>query len=249
MKRLIMGLMMAFMFVSVGSAETTPEDILRAVDQMTPAQAHELQKKLVERQWDPVPGGFFERLAIRGSMNVQSLKDVDLSSLNLSSGNDLKLDVVAGSEVAILWQGFNEKFRAGFKFSRLYAEDSDISNAGYSRVEMTQNTAALVANYQLLRADKFLWWSEAALGGGRIDMDVLDTPAGSPSTLSKYDKSYGIGELTTGIDWRFNSELSLNVYVGYQFSKEIELDQADRATNITIDPSGVKGGFGLSYNF
>lgn len=249
MKRFFMSLMMIFVLVSVGSAETTPEDILQAIDQMTPEQAHDLQRKLAKRQWEPVPGGFFDRLAIRGSINAQSLEDVDLSSLGLSSGDDLELDAVGGSEVAVMWQLFGDKFRAGVKFAGMYAEDSDITAAGYSRVELTQNTAALVANYEVVKTVKFLWWTEAALGGGNIALEVLDTPSGEASTLSKFDQGYGLAELTTGVEWRFNPELALSLYVGYQFAEEIELDQADRKTDITIDPSGVKGGLGLSYNF
>ncbi len=237
------------MSVSMLSAETTPEDILKAVDQMTPEQAHELHKKITKRQWDPVPTGFFDRLAIKGSMNVQSLKDVNISSLNLSSGKDLNLETIGGSEFGILWQVFNDRFRAGFKLAALAAEDSDMSTTGYSSVEMTLNTAALVANYQLVKSNKFIWWTEAALGGGNIDMEVLDTPTGGPSTLARYDKGYGMGELTTGIDWRFNSELSLNLYAGYQFSEDVKMKQADQTTGITVDTSGVKGGMGLSYNF
>lgn len=249
MKRIMISLLMVFIFISAASAETTPEDILQAVDRMTPEQAHELQRKIVKRQWEPVPGGFFDRLAVRGAVDVQSLEEVDLSSLGLSSGRDLDLDAVSGGELTVLWQMFSDKFRAGFKSAGLYAEDSDISNAGYSRVELTKNSIALAANYQFVRADKFLWWTEMALGGGQINMEVLDTPTGAASTLSTYDKDYGFGELTTGIEWRFNPELSLNVYVGYQFAEKVDLDQADRETDITLDPSGVKGGLGLSYNF
>lgn len=250
MKRMCIGLiMMVFIGIPMVSAETTPEDILRAVDQMTPEQAHELQRKIAKRQWDPVPGGFFDRLAIRGSFNVQSVKDIDLAALNLSSGNDLDLDVMGGGEFTVLWQLFSDRFRTGFKGAALYAEDSDISTAGYSRVELNQNAAALVANYQLVRADKFLWWTEAGLGGGSITMEVLDTPSGGSSTLLEYEKDYGLAELSTGIEWRFNSELSLNVHVGYQFAEEIELEQAGQKTALSIDPSGVKGGLGLSYNF
>lgn len=231
------------------AGEIAPEDILKAIDQMTPEQAHEVEAKLAKRQWDPVPGGFFERLALNGSIAVLTMDEIDLDAFKLSTGEDLELEALGGSQMSIMWRLFSERFRAGFKFAGYMAEDSDMGPGGYSSVELTNDTAAITANYQIIRSNSFLWWTEASLGGGNLAMEIIDTPVGEATSVRHLKKEYGFGELASGIAWRFNSKLSLNGFAGYQFADEIELEEGGKSTGIELEPKGWKAGLGLSYNF
>jgi hypothetical protein len=230
-------------------AETTPEEILDAIEEMTPEQVKELETSLAKRKWEPLPGGFFDRIAFKFSVVGADAGGLDFSSANLSSGNDLELEAVGGDELSVLWQMFDKRFRAGFKFACMVSEDSDMGDNGYSSAELFQTTSAIVANYQLVRTDAFIWWTEAALGGSYIELELLDTPLGEASTIHRYDKSYAQGELSTGFDWRFNPVLSLNCFIGYQYADDMRLEEGGRKTGIKFDPKGYKGGVGLAYNF
>jgi hypothetical protein len=222
---------------------------LEAIDEMTPEQAHDLEIKLAKRQWNPVPGGFFDRFAFKVSMAAAHTDGFDLSSANLSSGRHLDLEDVGGYELSFLWQLFDKRFRAGFKVAAMAAEDSHMGPGGYSRAEVSQATSAVVANYQLIRSDSLLWWTEAAIGGSHIELELLDTPLGSASTIHHYEKNYGQGEFSTGVDWRFNPMLSLGGFIGYRYAKDVDLEEGGRKTGASYDPKGFKGGVGLTYNF
>jgi hypothetical protein len=230
-------------------AETTPEEILEAVEEMTPEQVHELETTLASRKWEPVPGSFFDRIALKFSVVGARMDDLDLSSVNLSAGHDLDLEAVSGNELSVLWQLFDKRFRAGFKFAVMAAEDSHMDNNGYSSAELFQTTSTIAVNYQLVRTDAFIWWTEAAVGGSYTELELLDTPLGSASTIRRYDKTYGQGELSTGFDWRFNPVLSLSCFIGYQNAEDVKLEEGGRETGIEFDPKGYKGGVGLTYNF
>jgi len=46
------------------AAEFTADELLQAVDAMTPEQAHAFSTKLEAKLWKPLPEGFFSRLAV-----------------------------------------------------------------------------------------------------------------------------------------------------------------------------------------
>jgi hypothetical protein len=228
--------------------EVSPADLIQAVDQMSPEQAHELQQKLEAKLWEPVPQGFFTRMAVDIGVSYSSLDRVDLAPLSLSSGR-LDVDEVSGMDVSLLWRLFSERFRFGLRFGSWAARDSDFGEAGYSRADVVGGNLSLVANYQWIRSDSWLVWTEVAPGAGSIAVETVDTPADQSTTLRSFDGSFGLLDLQAGASWRFNRVLCLFLSGGYRFAESLDLDEGGRATTVEVDARGPVGRFGLGVNF
>ncbi len=244
-------LLAAVLLVSWGTlahGEVSPEDLIQAVDRMSPEQAHDLQQKLEAKLWEPVPQGFFTRMAVDIGVAYSSLDNVDLASLSLSSGG-MDVDEVSGMDVSLLWRLFSERFRFGLRFGSWAARDSDLSEAGYSRAEVVGGNLSLVANYQWVRSDSWLVWTELAPGAGSIAVETVDTPAHQPTTLRSFDRSFGQLDLQAGASWRFNRVLCLFLSGGYRFAESLNLGEGGRATALEIDASGFTARGGLGVNF
>jgi hypothetical protein len=229
--------------------QLTPDDLIKAVDQMTPAQVNEFQQKLDAKLWKPVPEGFFTRMSADVGVSGSSLDTVDLGSLTLSGG---KMDVesVSGVDLGLLWRvGDGDRFRLGVRFGGWGAIDSNLAEAGYSRAELTGGYLKLAANYQLIRSKSCLVWAEIAPGAGSVTMDTVDTPTGQPSTLRSFDGSFGQVDFQAGASWRFNPILSLFLSGGYRWAESVDLEEGGKTRDAEFDASGFVGKFGLGVNY
>ena len=226
----------------------SPDDLLRAVDQMSPEQAHQLQQKLEAKLWDPVPQGFFTEMAVDIGVGYSSLDKVDLASLSLSS-DGLEIDEVSGIDLSLLWRLFGDRFRFGLRLGSRTARDSAFPRAGYSRAELAGGGLSLVTNYQWIRSDSWLLWTEVAPGVGSIEIETVDTPAGQSTTLRSFDGSYGFVDVQAGASWRVNRVLSLFLSGGHRFAESMNLDEGGRTTALKVDASGFAGRAGLGINF
>lgn len=233
---------------SLGAAEVTPEELLNAVDQMSSEQAYEFAMKLESKVWEPVPEGFFSRLAVGLSITASEFDDVDLAGLQLSGGT-LDLESVAGTELSMLWRTFNPRLRMGLRVGSFLSEDSDLNAQGYSQADLTGAYGAFVVNYQWVRRERWLVWSEVATGAAGMRLETVNTPAGQPTTLRILDGDFWLLDARAGVSWRFNRILSLFFSGGYNFSEEADLEEGGRSTPWSIDPAGASGQFGLGVNY
>jgi len=218
---------------TASAAEMTAEELLGAVDQMTPEQAQAFSQKLEAKLWQPVPEGFFSRLA--GSVAL--------------SGGELDVESVDAFDIGLLWRAFSPRLHLGLRMESWMASDSNLGPGGYSRVEVEGGGVTLVANYQLVRHDTWLVWAELGGGGGGVMVDTVDTPAGEATTLRSFDQDFGMGDARLGAAWRFNRALCLQVSGGYRFAESVELDEGGSETPVTVDASGPSGRIGLGVNF
>lgn len=232
----------------VYAQKVTPDDLINAADQMTSEQVYTLYQKLESKVWKPLPEGFWTRLAARLSISGNAFDEVDLSALDLSAG-EMCLDSPGGSEVTLLWRAFSPKFHMGIELGSWYAEDSDLTAAGYSQAELGAGYAAFAVSYQLIRARRAIIWTDVGLGGGGVQVQTVDTPAGMPTTLREFDGSFALANLRLGIAWRANPMLTVFFTGGYRFAESVDLEEGGECTDLQFDASGGSGQFGLGFNF
>ncbi len=246
-----MRLAMAGIFVVsclMARAEVTPDDLIRAVDQMSPEQVHAFQQKLEAKMWEPVPQGFFTRMAVDLGVSYASLDTLDLSSVPLSGGN-MNVDQVGGIDVGLLWRLSGERFRIGLRLGSWAAVDSNLGEGGYSRAEVTGGSLALAANYQWVRSGSWLIWTEMAPGVGSVEVETVNTPSGEATTLRSFDGSFAQVDLQGGASWRFNPVLTLFLSAGYRFAESVDLEEGGQTSGVTFDASGFNARAGLGVNF
>jgi hypothetical protein len=225
----------------------TPDELIKAVDQMTPEQVNELQTKLEAKMWKPVPQGFFTRMSVDVGMSFSSLDTVDLGSVALSGG-DMDVDQVGGLDLGLLWRvGEGDRLRLGLRFGGWEALDSNLGGAGYSSAEVTGGYMAFAANYQWVRTPSCLVWTEIAPGS--VAIDIVDTPTGQPTTLRSFDGEYGQVDLQAGFSWRFNPVMTLFLSGGYRFAESVDLEEGGKTRDAEFDASGFVGKFGLGINY
>jgi len=192
----------------VTRAEMSPQDLLNAVDKMTPDEAQLFYQKLEAKYWQPLPEGFFTRMSVSFAAEVSGLAKVNLASQS-PLGNTLDFNRAAGGEVALLWNVFDPKLRLGLEFGTLLASDSTLQNGSYAREDLQAGLSALVVNYQLVREPHWQLFTQAEAGIGGAQLDTLDTPKGQASTIHSYDASFPWAEVQAGLAWRPNPVLTL----------------------------------------
>ncbi len=234
--------------ICTAQSAVSPEDLLAAFDQMTPEQVYELEQKLEAKLWQPIPEGFFTRMAIEFGGSYAELDTVDLSSVTLSGGN-MDVSEAAGPSFGLFWRMRNERFRLGLRADAWSATDSNLSDEGYSRADLDGGTISLAAQYQWIRSDRWLMWTELAPGIGFVVLDTVDTPAGQATTLRRFDGTFTHVSVQGGVAWRMNPVLSLMVSGGYRFAESVTLDEGGRSTRVDVDPSGFSSRFGIGLNF
>ena len=161
----------------------------------------------------------------------------------------MDVEEVGGASVGLLWRVAGDDLRLGLRMESWAAEDSKLLPAGYSSVDVIGGSAALAVNYQWIRSDSWLVWSEVAVGGGGVSVDTVDTPSGKASTLRTFDETFGQLDLQAGASWRFNPVLSLFLSAGYRFAEAIELEEGGEPSPIKFDASGFQSRLGLGVNF
>ena len=230
------------------SGEVTPDDLIQAVDQMSPEQVYEFQQKLEAKLWKPVPQGFFTRMAVDIGVSYSALDTVDLSSVTLSGGS-MDVDAVGGIDLSLLWRILNERLRLGVRFGNWAAMDSNLADAGYTRAEVTGGNVSLVANYQLVRSDSWLLWAEVAPGAGAIAIEMVDTPTGEATTLRSLDGSFGQVDVLGGVSLRLNPVIACFLTAGYRFAESVDLEEGGKTTAMEVDATGFNARTGLGVNF
>jgi hypothetical protein len=228
--------------------EVTPDEVIGAVDKMTPAQANQFSQKLESKLWKPVPEGFFSRMAVDFGVSAGTLDETGVSDLRLSGG-DMDVDSVGGFDIGIFWRVFDPRFRLGLRLGSWGAEDSNLELPGYSRVELYGGTVAVAANMQWVRKPNWLLWTEVAAGSGAVELDIVNTPTGQATTWRTYDGEYALLDLQAGVAWRLNPILSLFASGGYRFAESVDLEEGGVETGLDFDGSGGYGRIALGVNF
>ena len=247
---LVMGTLVLVGTLAAGTAtaQVTPEDVLSAVDEMSPEQVYELYEKLDAKLWHPLPEGFFTRLGVLFSVSGTTFDKVNLSSLGLAVGG-LDVDRASGAEMSLLWQCFDPRFHLGVRGGSWYSRDSDRAAAGFSRVEVEGGHLSLACTYRLVRETEWQVWAEAAVGVAGMTVDILNTPLGAASTVRELEAGMWMGDIGAGAAWRFNPVLSLFGALGYRLTEDVDLEEGGDDIGASVDASGVSGRIGISANF
>lgn len=235
-------------WAGIARAETSPQDLLSAVDKMTPDEAQLFYQKLEAKFWKPLPEGFFTKMGVSVAAEVSGLAKVSPGSQS-TLGSKLDLSRAGGGEVSLLWQMLDPKLRLGVAFSSLLASDSKLEEGSYARSDLMAGMGALVAHYQLVREAHWQLFTQASIGVGGVRLDTLDTPKGLATTIHSYDASFPWLQLQAGIAWRPNPVLILFAGGGYRFAGRATLSEGGDTDHGKLDVSGATGRFGLGFNF
>lgn len=234
--------------LTLAAQAVTPEDLIEAVDRMSPDQAFELKQKLDAKLLKPVPPAFFTRMAFDFG-TVFSIPDtVDLGAMPLSGG-EMDLDPIEGFDFGILWEIADPRFRLGFRFGGWSAIDSNLGDGGYSRAELAGGHASLAANCQWVRSKSWLLWTEVAPGMGAVALETLNTPAGQATTVREFSEAFGLVDLQSGVSMRINPIFSIYVSGGYRFAEAVDLEEGGRRSDVEFDASGFIARCGVGINF
>lgn len=248
---LVVGLLVCGEAARVSAADScavSAEDLIRIADGMTPEQSYEFQNKLEASSLKPIPKGFFSRLTLDVSSGASQFDRVDLSGVTLSAGS-LSVDEVDGQRLGVAWKFFDGMLRVGFSTTKWQAEDSLLSDGKYSQAELKATDSTLTVAGQWIRTKNLLLWTKLGAGAGAVDLDIVDTPAGSGSTVRKLNAEFPVLDLEIGAAWRFNPIVSLAFSGGYRFSDEVNFEEGGTEIGAKIDPSGYIARVGLNVNF
>jgi hypothetical protein len=240
--------MAALALAAASRAEVSPEELIRAVDRMSPEQALALQQTLEAKLWQPVPPGFFHRMAadVGASWSVFDTVGIEPRSL---SGGALDVDAAGGLDVGVLWRVAGDRLRVGLRFATWAATDSDLGEGGYSRADLEGGNVGLAVNYQWVRTESWLLWTEVVPAAGSIALETVDTPAGGTTTLREFDGTYGEVAVQAGVSLRINPAVSVFLSGGYRFAESIDLEEGGRERPVGFDASGFTCRVGLGINF
>lgn len=228
-------------------AETTPDEIVAAVDKMTPEQAQELfhsvAKKMHENKGERRGSG----LGLALSTAYASFDKVEVP-FSTSAGEKLNIDEPWGAQLDITSRCRCERMRWGLRLAGWTPQDADISDAGYTRATLAAYEVSVLANVQLVRKPRFLVWGEAAGGRGSAALETLDTPAGEASTLRELTANYWVGDVRAGVAWRSRPGCAVFGTGGYRFANDTKWKEADRDTSARLDTSGFVASIGVAFN-
>ncbi|MCE9616249.1 MAG: hypothetical protein K8T26_18405 [Lentisphaerae bacterium] len=230
------------------AADVSSEDLLKAVDQMSPEQAHAFSQKLEAKLWKPVPEGFFGRMAVDLGVTGSQLDKVNLNGVS-QSGGERDVESASGMDIGLLWRAYSPRLRLGVRLESWAATDDNLGAGGYTRVDLQGGGLLAVINYQWVRSDHWLVWTEVGGGGGGVALDTVDTPVGQATTLRSFDGTYGMGSAQAGAAWRLNRAIALFASGGYRLAESVELDEGGQDTAVEVDASGPSGRVGLGVNF
>jgi len=229
-------------------AETSAQDLLNAVDKMTPDEALLFQQKLEAKLWKPLPEGFFTRMSITFSAEGSGLARVSPGSQSKLAGQ-LDMNRASGGEFTILWNVCDPKLRLGVELGSLLASDSKLEDGSYARSDLQGGLAGLVVNYQLVRQSTWDLFTQATVGVGGARLDTLDTPKGQATTIHSYDTSFPWAQVQAGLAWRPNPVLTLFASGGYRFAGRADLSEGGDDHHGKLDVSGATGRIGIGFNF
>jgi hypothetical protein len=232
----------------VARAELTPEELLKTVDRMSPDQVLALSQKLEARFWEPIPSGFFMRMAVDVGVSAGRIDSTGVERMSLSGGR-MDLEDVGGVDVGLLWRFNNPRYKLGMRFGSFMAEDSNLRDSGYSRAELTGGHVTIPLNVQWVRCPRWLLWTEAAVGGGSARLDAVDTPAGEATTMRRFEGDYVLADVQAGVSVRLNPAISLFLSGGYRFAESVKLEEGGQKTGLELDMSGGFGRAGIAFNF
>ncbi len=244
----LMMLTLASLLMWGARAETSPQDLLNAVDKMTPDEAQLFYQKLESKFWKPLPEGFFTRLGVSVAAEISGLAKVSPGSQS-ALGSTLDLSRAGGGEVALLWQVGDPKLRLGLSFGSLLAGDSKLEDGSYARSDLMAGLGAVVLNYQLVRETHWQLFTQLSAGMGGARLDTLDTPKGQATTIHTYDAGFPWAQVQAGLAWRPNPVLTLFAGGGYRFAGAATLSEGGETERGKLDISGATGRFGLAFNF
>jgi len=229
-------------------AETSAQDLLNAVDKMTPDEALLFRQKLEAKYWQPLPEGFFTRMSISIAAEVSGLSRVTPGSQS-KTGGELDLNRASGGALTLLWNVCDPRLRLGLEFESLLASDSTLDDGSYARSDLQSGLLGLVVNYQLIRESCWELYAQGTAGFGGARLDTLDTPKGQASTEHSYDASFPWAQLQVGAAWRPNPVLTLFISGGYRFAGRADLHEGGEDQHGSLDISGATGRLGLGFNF
>ena len=243
-------IMCSFLLVAaVGAqAEMTAEDLIQAVEEMSPEQVATFQRTLRERRTAPdARKRYFRGKALDLGFSYAGLNRVNLDAVTLSAG-DMDIDRVRGIDLGLLWRK-TDRFLLGFRFGNWTAEDSNLNENGYTRADIKGGYFSLALNYQIVQSDSWLLWAEVAPGFGSVDLTTVNTPSGEATTLRYFDDSFFQTDLHAGISWRCTKYLTVFLSGGYRFAESVNLDEGGSSSDVSFDASGFTGKWGLGLNF
>ena len=248
MKKWLIGLCFAGLVQGNVLAEVTPEALLEAVDQMSPAQVLQFQQSLEAKLWEPVPVGFFTRLAVEVGGWASRLDRINYDEVALVV-DDLDVDMINGMDVQLLWRVSPERLRLGFNAGLWQSSHARLRDAGYSSIDVSGGSLALVAHYQWLRSDTVWGWAQVAPGISTLSITTVNTPTDEATTLRRFEADYWEVTLLGGLAWRFNPVLHLAVAGGYRFTETLDMDEGGRSSDIRFRGDGAIGRISLGANF
>jgi hypothetical protein len=246
-KRLMVAAALALLPLGA-AAETGAQELLNAVDKMTPDEALLFQQKLEAKLWRPLPEGFFTRMSISFSVEGSGLARVSPGSQS-KTGEALDLTRASGGELTILWNVGDPRLRLGLELGSLLASDSRLADGSYARRDLQGGLVGVVANVQLIRERCWDLFTQASAGFGGMLLDTLDTPKGQASTIHSYDASFPWAQLQVGAAWRPNPVLTLFVSGGYRLAERVALSEGGEEQHGKLDVSGATGRVGIGFNF
>lgn len=236
--------------VAQTDAPVTPQQLIEAVDAMSPDQARDITARLIRKmQADRKATSYAPRMGASLAVGLASTFDEVSLPPHEWSGGTPDLEDVSAAELTALWRCRSDRFHWGLRLASFASEDSDMTDAGYTRGRLDAYELTLATQVQIVRAKRWLLWIEIAGGRGSAYLETLDTPTEAASTVREFDGDYWLGDARAGVAWRCSPLCSFYLSGGYRLAEDVDLEEGGSETDATVDPSGPIGMVGFALGF
>lgn len=225
-------------------AQVAPEELIKAVDAMTPEQARELRHTLGEKLAPSPRASFY----IAPSMSKYNKTGVE-------EGVKFSADEPDVSKIMGLAIGFTcevlPMVRIGPELGLNSVMDSDYKkDRGYSRATLQTVDGALVVQVKPMGFRHGSLWLDAAGGYGSAWLETLNTPSSENDSSTVREKSAGYWFVTPrlGAAWKLGRYAALFGTAGYRFAESVSMKQGGESTGPSFDSSGYEFRLGLGFN-
>lgn len=231
--------------VTALAAESTPDELIKTVEKMTPDQLIQLNK-IVRDKYSEKYGEPFSRFGINFDYDLIGFKKTGVEDMTFSGG-DMNLDAMMGGTISLYWR-CKSMLQLGVEYQGFTGWDANRNRNGYSDADFAGYMSGLSANYHVLRMEQFGLWVNLTGGYGEIALETLNTPAGESSEMRRYRQSYFFGKAGVGAQWRLTHWFSVFASGGYRLAEKVELKEGGDKTGFDLDASGYEAKVGIGFN-
>jgi opacity protein-like surface antigen len=233
--------------LGVQAADLSPEDLIKAVDKMTPEQAHQVKRELDSKSRQTRSYAWLSQFSVEFAGVWERFDKYGIENERFSADKP-DLEKSMGGALALQWKPL-DYLGLGVEYGFYAGSDKDLSNGSYSSAKLLGSHTAARIRLEFLKQRYVLAWADASVGMGSVAIETVDTPRGQATTLREYDADYWFATPAVGLAFRCTEGFSIFGQAGYRFCEKVDLKQGgSKLSDRELDGSGVELRLGVGFN-